>query len=129
MLQNDEIIKYRFYRAKETIEEAKLLASDNRWNTCVNRLYYACFYAVIGLLFKKGLKSKSHSGARTLFTKEFIKTGQVANNYGILYGDLFNKRQESDYKDLQRFTQADIAHLIPQAEEFIEAIKNLVKIA
>ena len=31
-------------------EDANLLAKNDRWNAVINRLYYACFYAVIALL-------------------------------------------------------------------------------
>ncbi len=125
-LTKEEIIKYRIERAFETIEDAKLLANDNRWNTTVNRLYYASFYAVIGLFAQKGIRTKSHSGALTMFSKEFIKTGIVSQKQGDLYTTLFNKRQESDYKDFQVFTQEDIEHLIPETEEFIKTIKQII---
>lgn len=48
----DEYIRYRFQRAEESFEEALILAKEHRWNAVINRLYYACFYAVIALLIK-----------------------------------------------------------------------------
>ena len=41
-----DLILYRIERAHETLEDAHILAISDRWNACVNRLYYACFYAV-----------------------------------------------------------------------------------
>jgi uncharacterized protein (UPF0332 family) len=49
----EEYINYRFHRAEESYEEALILAKEKRWNAVINRLYYACFYAVISLLLKK----------------------------------------------------------------------------
>ena len=46
----DNLVRYRITKARETIEDARILANANRWNPCVNRLYYACFYAVSALL-------------------------------------------------------------------------------
>jgi uncharacterized protein (UPF0332 family) len=120
------IIDYRLSRSYETIEEAKLLATANHWNTTANRFYYACFYAVIALLLKNNVNTKSHSGARIVLSKLFVKTGKLSENAGWIYGDLFNKRQESDYKDVKIFTKEEIEPLIPQAEEFIEMIKKLL---
>jgi len=40
----EELANYRIERAQEAIEEARLLAAENYWNTAVSRLYYACFY-------------------------------------------------------------------------------------
>ncbi len=121
-LTREDIIKYRIERAFETIEEAKILANANRWNATVNRLYYASFYAVIGLFVQRRIRTKTHSGALNMFSKEFIKTGIISQKLGDLYSTLFNKRQESDYKDLQVFTKEDIEHLIPETEEFIKII-------
>ena len=45
-----DLILYRIERAHETLEDAHILAISDRWNVCVNRLYYACFYAVSALL-------------------------------------------------------------------------------
>jgi uncharacterized protein (UPF0332 family) len=45
-----DLINYRLERAKETLEDAKLLAEKQRWNSAINRLYYAAYYAIIALL-------------------------------------------------------------------------------
>jgi uncharacterized protein (UPF0332 family) len=46
----DELIKYRLQRAESALEEAGVMADMQHWETCINRLYYACFYAVNALL-------------------------------------------------------------------------------
>ena len=53
----DTLIHYRLERAQESLDEAHLLADAGRWNACVNRLYYSCFYAVSALLVRDGLSS------------------------------------------------------------------------
>jgi uncharacterized protein (UPF0332 family) len=55
--KRETIIKYRIDRAFETLEEAKILSTGNHWNTVANRLYYACFYIVIALLFKNSFRT------------------------------------------------------------------------
>jgi uncharacterized protein len=57
-------IEYRLSRADNTFNDAILLANSNSWNSCVNRLYYACFYAVSALLVQKGynIKTPANSG-------------------------------------------------------------------
>jgi uncharacterized protein (UPF0332 family) len=78
----DEIVSYRIERALETLEEAKVLASSNHWNTVANKLYYACFYIIITVLFVKKIRTKSHSGTRTNFSDEFVKRGLVKKEMG-----------------------------------------------
>jgi uncharacterized protein (UPF0332 family) len=46
------LVKYRIERAEETYKEALLMRTEDHWNACANRLYYACFYAVSALLVK-----------------------------------------------------------------------------
>jgi uncharacterized protein (UPF0332 family) len=42
----EDLIQYRLERAQECLDDARLLADAESWNTCVNRLDYSCFYAV-----------------------------------------------------------------------------------
>jgi uncharacterized protein (UPF0332 family) len=121
----EEIIKYRLERADETIAEAKLLAKDSHWNTVANRLYYACFYAVLGLLTKNDTRIKTHDGVKNILNKEFIKTDLLPKEMGKFYSNLFSKRQESDYLEMKRFTQIEIEPLIIEAEKFIRIIKGI----
>jgi len=53
----DEYIKYRLERATQSFEDAMILAENGRWNSVVNRLYYACFYAVVALLLKNDIET------------------------------------------------------------------------
>ncbi len=123
---NSELVSYRLSRAKETFEEAKLLAQENHWNAVANRLYYSCYYAVNALLIKHRFSFSSHNGVKTEFYKSFVKTGNISIESGKLYNRLFNLRQEGDYVDFQRFTQEDIEPFLDQAENFIREIKKLI---
>lgn len=63
----DDYVKYRLQRANQTIFEIKILIDNKLWNTAINRMYYACFYAVGALLVKHGVETSSHSGSRQKF--------------------------------------------------------------
>ena len=121
-----ELFFYRLERAQETLEDARILANSERWNACVNRLYYACFYAVSALLIKQGYSSSKHTGVRSLFNLHFVKTGVVPKELARIYNDLFERRQESDYTDFITFKESQVQPLIPQAEEFVERISILI---
>ncbi len=71
---------YRMTRATETMEDVRVLANAGRWNACVNRLYYACFYVVSALLVSHGLSSSKHTGVRSLFNQQYVKTGKIPKN-------------------------------------------------
>lgn len=124
---SEDIILYRVERTHETLEDARILANSERWNACVNRLYYACFYAVSALLMKNGLSSSKHSGVRSLFNFNFVKTGKVPKDLARIYNDLFERRQESDYLDFVSFQESQVRPWISQAETLIECILELIQ--
>ena len=118
----NDIIRYREEKAFQTFKEAEA----NMWNGVANRLYYACFYMVSGLLLKENLLAKSHSGAKVLFQKHFIKTGLIPDDLGRLYQNLFDLRSEGDYEDMVNFTASDLSPLLPQVETFLNQIKLIL---
>ena len=44
------LVTYRLERAHESLDEANILLERGHANTFVNRLYYACFYAVRSII-------------------------------------------------------------------------------
>ncbi len=70
---NIDYINYRIQKAEETFGAAKQLISNGFWNSSINRLYYACFYAVTALLIKDNISAKSHNGVKTQFFQNYIK--------------------------------------------------------
>lgn len=120
------LIRYRLERAQEAIGEARVLADSEYWNTCTNRLYYACFYAVNALLLQKGLSSTKHSGVRSLFNHHFVKSEIVSKEFGQLYNDLFENRQEGDYQDLVRMNPERVKAWFPHVKRFVEAVVKIV---
>jgi uncharacterized protein (UPF0332 family) len=122
----NELVKYRVERTDEAFEEAKLLAEKSKWNTCVNRLYYSCFYVVTALLAKDGMSSGKHTGVRSLFNLHYVKTGKVPKDIAQIFNDLFEKRQEGDYIDFVRFDEKQVKPLIPDAKKLLNHIKSII---
>lgn len=53
---------------------------------------------------------------------EFIKTGLFDRDYGKLFSDLFDWRQEGDYSDFVSFDKELTLPLINKSEEFISLV-------
>ncbi len=124
---NKELVSYRLQRARETLTDARILADAGRWNPCVNRLYYACFYAVSALLVQEGLSSSKHTGLRSLFNRHFVKTNKVPKEKARIFNDLFERRQEGDYVDFVSFEESQVLPWLPEAEAFVEDIAVLIE--
>ena len=115
--------EYRIIKASETYEVALLLFENQRWASVVNRLYYACFYAVGALWVKMELYPKSHTGVKTQFFLNFIKTGKIPLELGKLYSDLFDWRQKGDYGDFFDFEEKDVEPFLEPCRDLIHLIK------
>ena len=123
----DDYVRYRLSKAEEALEDADLLARNGSWNACINRLYYACFYAVAALLVKNQLNAQTHSGQKSLLNLHFIKSGKIQKEYGQLYSDLMDWRQKGDYGDMFDFTKDDIEPLLGPVSDFVNSVKVLIK--
>jgi len=123
----EDLIKYRIERANETLADARLLAEGGRWNSCVNRLYYASFYSVNALLLKNNFRTHTHNGCKSKFHLEFVKTGIIDKNFGKLYSDLFDWRIEGDYADFIAFDKTTVTPLLDQTENFVKEIEKHIK--
>jgi len=122
-----DYIAYRLSKSFEALKDAQLLAQNNSWNACVNRLYYSCFYVVSALLLKNDITATTHTGLINQFNLHFIKTGIVEKEAGKLYANLMDWRQTGDYGDMFDFTQEKVEPLLEPVEEFISKIEALIK--
>lgn len=124
--QKEDYIAYRFRRANETIAEIDILVENKLWNTAVNRLYYACYYAVTALLLKNEIETSSHSGVRQKFGQLFVLPGLVKKELGKHYSDLFEKRHKGDYGDFFDFDEITVLRLLEPSKELIIRIEELL---
>jgi uncharacterized protein (UPF0332 family) len=122
----EELIKYRIAKAYETLQVVDIQIENQLWNTAINRLYYACYYAVIALLLKKGIKAVTHAGIRQMFGLHFVKTGIIEKDLGKYYSNIFDKRLTGDYEDFIDYDEEDVLPLVSPAKKLISEINRLI---
>lgn len=122
-----DLVSYRFERAKETLLEVDVLINNKLWNTAINRLYYACYYAATALLLEKEVQTTTHAGVRQMLGLHFIKSGIIERDLGKIFSDLFDKRQSGDYEDFIDYTEEDTNDLLPGAKKFIERVGKILE--
>lgn len=122
-----DIVRYRLERAREALSEAALLQNGGKWLATVNRLYYACFYAISAYFVQQNLKAFTHSGLKSAFNKELVQSGKVGLSEGRLFNQLFSFRQDADYKDFVQFSGEEVAQLFPEVENLIAVLEKLVQ--
>ena len=77
----EDLINYRIARAKDTLDDAQILADRGKWNSAINRLYYAAYYAVIAPLLRSDLKPTTHNGQNLIFQNILLKLVRSTKNW------------------------------------------------
>ncbi|MEL6602010.1 MAG: HEPN domain-containing protein [Cyanobacteria bacterium J06614_10] len=117
------LINYRLTEANETLMEAKLLLENNAFRGSINRSYYAMFYALLGLLATQGQGTSKHSGAVSLFDREFVKTGIFSKELSRSLHRAFDERQVNDYGEMLDPNRELAESLLERAQEFVQEIQ------
>lgn len=120
------LVEYRIQHAKKTFSEVRIIADNGFYNTAINRLYYACYYAVIALLLKNNIATQTHAGVKQMLGLHFVKTNILNPEFARFYAQMFNNRISGDYDDFITFDLEMIEELIPQTESFIYAIEKII---
>jgi uncharacterized protein (UPF0332 family) len=124
--ERNAIVLLRLDNAKQTLEDARIIATNKLWKAAANRLYYACYYAASALLIKSGFEAKTHAGIIRLLGLNFISKNIINNELGDMYYKLFALRQKSDYDDWITINESDIIPLVEPAKQFIQTIEQLI---
>lgn len=122
-----EYVKFRIESAYQTYEAAKSLFENEFWNSSVNRLYYAVFYAVNALLVVNEIQTKTHSSVKSQFSLHFIKTQKLEKRFGQLFNILFDLRQKGDYENLYNYDKESVEPLLEEVDGMIKAIEEEIK--
>lgn len=118
--------RYRMEQAEEALRDAERLLEGGSLRATVNRLYYACFYAVSALLLTEDHYSRKHSGTEALFVRHWISPGRLPVDMGRFYRHLFKHRQQGDYAYQVGFESRDVEQWLAQTRTFIQCVEQLV---
>jgi|SRR3972149_592418 len=127
--ENLILIRYRLEQADASIKEAQvLLEKGMSLRSVMNRLYYAMFYAVLALLQEKQLGTAKHTGAISLFDREYIKTSIFDKELSKTLHRAFELRQKGDYMEQVEVTQSDIDEMVLKATDFVNKVKGYLRL-
>lgn len=129
MTDKDILYAHRLKQAEETLLDAeKMLQGDFSPRSIINRAYYAMFYAVLALFLKTDItiKTSKHIGVISVFDKEFVKTGKIDKRYSTILHDVFDARQDSDYKEFIELSLKDANEFVGLAKEFLDGVKKFM---
>jgi len=121
-----ELIFYRIFQAKETIEDVDLLLEHKKYRSAVSRIYYGMFYSLLALGLKYEFETSKHTQLLGWFNKEFINKNLVDIKFGKMIRNAFRDRQKSDYETNVEFSQEQVEEMFLDMKNFISEIEKIV---
>ena len=119
-----ELLKYRFDRAVETLEVAKELYASGKFRDSNNRSYYAAFYAIKAIYTIRGLDFKKHKTLLANFNKEYVATEIFPREIDRKISTLALIREQSDYNDFYMASKQESQQQVEIAEELITLVRE-----
>ncbi len=113
-------------KADESLAEAEDEFEHERLSVSISRLYYTIFYAVSAAQAAKRNEYGKHSTVRAVLNRDYVKTGKVSAEFGNLYNDLFDDRNDADYKPVIKFEREDVGERILQVKMFLDFFKGML---
>lgn len=120
------LVKLWLEKAEDALVSAELELNQGHLTFAVNRLYYACFYAVTAVLQRDGKQFRRHSAVKAEFARAYFKTGRIETKWYKFYQKLFDDRQEGDYIPTVVFDKPSVSERLSQAKEFVSIIRSVI---
>ncbi|HEY3423247.1 MAG TPA: HEPN domain-containing protein, partial [Negativicutes bacterium] len=118
------LARYWLSKSLEAEESATLLFDHQQWSACISRLYYASFYAMSALLALRQLSYGKHSAVRSSLHRDFVKTGLLPVDVGMVYNRLFEWRQKADYEAFLEMDEQMADDLLGQARDLLKVLRT-----
>jgi uncharacterized protein (UPF0332 family) len=119
--------RYRLDKAQRLLDDATLLLRERRWESSVNRSYYAALSAAKAALILLGIDPKSHEGVKTMVSKELVLKGLLSKEQGKWFRELSFEREDADYADYVNVDSSDAEDAHRNAVKFIEITKEIIR--
>lgn len=122
----NKFVEASLKRANECLKGAEILFREGELHGAVSRAYYGVFHAAKAILHTKGVKAKTHSGARALFGEHVIRSGIMGEEFADILRDVFNARQLSDYEVYAELDRDEVQKLLTQADKFVGTVNEIL---
>lgn len=121
-------IGIRVAKAQDDLATAQEMLQVARWRGAVNRAYYAIFHVASAALLWLGIERSKHSGIQAAFNQFLVKPGLIEIQYGQIYKDARDWREEQDYKDLVRpLDETTTTQIVLDAERFVSRLERYLR--
>ena len=124
--EKESLSRYRLEKAKRLLEDARLLLEKERFESSINRSYYAALTAARGVLILLGIDPKTHEGVKTMMGQKLVMPGYLPKEYGKWFRSLLLEREDADYADFIVVDKGDAEEAYKNASSFVEKSTEVV---
>jgi uncharacterized protein (UPF0332 family) len=122
----NDYIQHKREKAYEALDDIQKMLDNGMLSAEMNRIYYAGFYIVSALLLLDGFSTSKHRQLIGYFNKEFIKTGKIPVDIGVILDESYRNRIASDYHDFVYLTKTQVEEFYNLMKEFVNSIDKLL---
>lgn len=114
--------------AEHFLEEADDLIEKEIKDMAIIAIYNSCFHASRALLFKDGVKERSHYCVSKYIEENYQEKELITLKQSIILDSLREKRNDIQYSlEQPDLSETNLDELYNEAEGFIERVKELLK--
>ena len=107
--------------------EAQDLIALKKERMAVIALYSAMFHCTRALLYRDGIKEKSHYAVARYLEYEYVEKGIIDRKYVLVLDILRDYRHESLYSLITADADTDLKEYIESCRQFIEVMTAIIK--
>lgn len=125
--KSNELAAKSLEQAAYFLGEAQDLVGLKKERMAVIALYNAMFHSTRALLYRDGIKEKSHYAVARYLEYEYVDKGIIDRKYVLVLDILRDYRHESLYSLVAAAIDTDLKGYIESCRQFIGIIKAIIK--
>lgn len=117
-----DLSKYRYERASEELDNAKVMLDSGKYKLALNRSYYSIFHGMRAVNVLDEFDSSKHSGVIAHFNQYHVKTGDFSKEASKIIRTSSEMREHADYEDFFIASRQDAEEQVEKARIFFQFI-------
>jgi uncharacterized protein (UPF0332 family) len=124
---NELLVKQSILQAEHFLQEADTLIDSDIKDMALIALYNSIFHAARAILFKDGIKERSHYCVSKYIEDKYQQKELFTLKQTIILDSLREKRNHIQYSVYQTRITENLDELYNEAEEFLEKTKEIIE--
>lgn len=120
----NDLSRYRYERAGEELENAKIMLDTGKYKIALNRSYYSIFHGMRAVNVLDEFDSSKHSGVIAHFNQYHVKVGDFSKEASKIIRTASEMREHADYEDFFIASRQDAEEQLQKARTFYQFVTD-----